>query len=508
MSELRDDERAALEAWEVPEVPEGFAARVAAMAGAAVEAGASGAAGEGGDRDGGEGAVAGDRAGGDDDSVFVPVPGAGSGTGAGTGTGRATRRWGIVVVAAAAAFVLFQVRLGGGGGDVTGSARAAAERQTVALGRRGVAVLEPGASLGWTLSGSGAVIAQGEGDVFYRVDRGGPFRVETPHGEVRVTGTCFRVELFDMKTPWQALAGAAVGAAIVVTVYEGSVLFAGKGGEEKAVSAGQILTAGPEGGIEVRDGAAGEPAGEGELEELAAPARDLTREELLARDEVHRSQIAALRRRLLAMESSGPGQGGSRRGELRGPDGRPWFDPGPEELARFAEECRLRFDMPPLSGTEPFQLGPRLAQEAGLSPEETTGVNRVLAELHRWYVSQLRALYVEITGDESRADELSPEALASELRDKSPPGEAQRATRQLSLERAGMAAPPADPSKLSAVERFIRLQAGIGDHTEQKLGEVIGRERAREMREKNGGWGMRHEVAGCPGGGGDEEVER
>ena len=502
MSELRDDERAALAAWEVPEVPAGFAERVAGLAGTAVEAGGSGEASEGGSDGGGDG----------DAGLSVPdpnpVPGAVSGRGRGTGrgTGKATRRWGVVVVAAAAAFVLFQVR-GAGGGDVTGSASAQAGRQTVALGRRGVAVLEPGAALGWTLSGSGAVIVQGAGDAFYRVDRGGPFRVETPHGEVRVTGTCFRVELIDMKKPWQALAGAAVGAAIVVTVYEGSVLFAGADGEEKAVKAGQVLTAGAEGGAAVHDGAGHELAGDGEPEELAAPARDLTREELLARDEVQRSQIAALRKRLLAMES-GAAPGATRRREVRGADGRPWFDPGPDELKRFAEECRVRYDMPPLIGSEPFQLGPRMAKEAGLSPEETAGINRMLAELHRWYASQLRALYVEITGDEARADELSPDALASELRDKSPPGEAERTNRQISLERAGMATPPADLSKVSAVERFIRLQAGLGEHTEQKLAEIIGRDRARAMRENNGGWGIRHEVAGCPDGGGEEEVER
>src|SRR5262249_53158704 len=65
------------------------------------------------------------------------------------------------------------------------------------------------------------------GNVFYRVERGGPFVVATAAGSVTVLGTCFRVEVQEMKKTWIAGAtGAAVSAALLVTVYEGRVLLA------------------------------------------------------------------------------------------------------------------------------------------------------------------------------------------------------------------------------------------------------------------------------------------
>ncbi len=38
-------------------------------------------------------------------------------------------------------------------------------------------------------------VSQPSGDVFYRVNHGGPFVVHTPAGDIHVTGTCFRIEV-------------------------------------------------------------------------------------------------------------------------------------------------------------------------------------------------------------------------------------------------------------------------------------------------------------------------
>src|SRR5204863_4818622 len=80
-------------------------------------------------------------------------------------------------------------------------------------GGRAVAVVEAGAELAWTAEADGVRIDQPRGDVFYRVEHGGPLRVVTPAGEVQVTGTCFRV----------MLESAAAGSAALVDVLEGSV---------------------------------------------------------------------------------------------------------------------------------------------------------------------------------------------------------------------------------------------------------------------------------------------
>lgn len=459
--ELDPAERDALEAWTVPDAPAGFADRV-------MDAMASKASAQ-------------------------PAE-------------RAARnhhwRWLAVAAAAVGALTLWQLRGGRDPGGSTGSA-APAERQSIALGKRGVAVAEAGSSLSWTVDGGGAAIAQSAGDVFYRVERGGPFRVETPHGTVRVTGTCFRVEM-DMRRSWRDVAAAGIGAALVVTVYEGSVLFAGKNrGGEKKVAAGETLVAGPDGARVVAGDAPSAAALAAEMP--SAPEASASREELLARDAQQRTEIASLRakvRELAGFAGGGRVPGGP---GARTPSGRPWFDPSKEDLIRFAAECRVSYDLPPVMGTEPMRIGQRMAGELGLSGEEAAAVNRVNASIHAYYVAELRTLYLEVVGDAGRSDDLSPDAMWSELRDKSPPGEEERANQRIAQERAGLAQPPADLSQLSAIERGMRLQASLGERTERELGAAIGPERARALREKNDGWGMHREFAGCPGKGGEED---
>jgi hypothetical protein len=150
-------------------------------------------------------------------------------------------RWRAAVAAlagaAAGAALTALALLAGGSGDqpVVAGRRLAEARETVAVGKRAVAVLEPGAAIRWhTEPGGVLTVEQSAGEVFYRVESG-PFAVVTPEGTVRVRGTCFRVEVADMKLTKDTLKGAALGAAVasavVVTVYEGRVSLANRSGE-------------------------------------------------------------------------------------------------------------------------------------------------------------------------------------------------------------------------------------------------------------------------------------
>jgi hypothetical protein len=146
---------------------------------------------------------------------------------------------GVYLVLAAAIVVIFvgQRRAREARGDVV-----AEVRQEVRVGGRAIAVLEPGARVRW----NGADVEQSLGDVFWRVEGGGPFDVKTPGGEVSVKGTCFRVKVY---------AGAALGAAIVVAVYEGRVVVS-RGARSVALVAGQTAEA-DEKGIETTSALAG-----------------------------------------------------------------------------------------------------------------------------------------------------------------------------------------------------------------------------------------------------------
>lgn len=112
------------------------------------------------------------------------------------------------------------------GGDVF-----AAEPRVVVIGERAIAEMSSGAHLRW----SGDRLQQDRGAVTYRVLPGATFRVQTPHGDVTVLGTQFRVVVADhevaggepMKNRW-TIAGAGAGAMTLgallwVSVDRGSV---------------------------------------------------------------------------------------------------------------------------------------------------------------------------------------------------------------------------------------------------------------------------------------------
>jgi hypothetical protein len=138
-------------------------------------------------------------------------------------------RWMILAaamgVAAAALLILSR-----GGGD--SGRRVATARESIAIGSRAVAVAEAGAELSWNVTEDGeATVEQRSGDVFYRVEPGSAFVVRLPGATIRVLGTCFRVEVTDVRgvrsTSKLLVAGgvgAALSAAVLVTVYEGRVL--------------------------------------------------------------------------------------------------------------------------------------------------------------------------------------------------------------------------------------------------------------------------------------------
>jgi len=96
----------------------------------------------------------------------------------------------------------------------------ASNRSTVDIGNRAAAAMEPGADLKWSVRKERVSVQQRRGSVFYRVDKGGPFQVSTPDGEVEVTGTCFRIT--------HARRAASTGT--LVSVLEGSVNVRTSGG--------------------------------------------------------------------------------------------------------------------------------------------------------------------------------------------------------------------------------------------------------------------------------------
>jgi hypothetical protein len=360
-----------------------------------------------------------------------------------------------------------------------------AERTTFHLGGRATAVAEGGSALAWNVALDGAArVRQRAGDVFYRVEKGGPFVVSTAAGEVTVLGTCFRVEvqpmIVDRKSVVSASVGALAATTILVTVYEGRVLLANERGRTELV-AGERGTAQ---GASAPGRVAGATAKLTSAPVVTPPPVDATRDELLQRDATQRGELAQLRARVQELEAK----------SLK-PDGKSasfdsFFNPTNDELRDMAKNCTLRWDMPHVS-LSPQTMSDKIAQELGISDEERRQFDRISAEFNQRTLAQLRALYIEVTGDKASAESLTPQALGEEITEKSPESADSDIHWRLSHERAGLIAAATDPRGGSPLERYMRFETGAGDAFERELGAAIGPDRAHALRAERGGWGWR-----------------
>ena len=366
----------------------------------------------------------------------------------------------------------------------------ASRRITERLGDRGLAVAEAASELTWRVDDRGAAdVVQRAGNVFYRVERGGAFVVHTPAGDVRVTGTCFRIEVDPMNTNHKlllaGLAGAALATTVLVTVYEGHVVAETRGAKTELSAGTRATLGGADGATVVSDAI------------LAVTTPDeahATREQLLVRARQQDAQLAQMRARLAKLERGSASGGGGAPEAFPAEPGRAWNDPSPEQLTAWAAECHIRSDEPSLERFEPIT-----APRDGLEASEVDGYNAAMSEMAKQWKDQVRKLYLEVTGDTTGAETLSSEAMKHEIDDKSPPGESNAVLQRISRERAGLAAPPTDLSKASAVERMLRAYVQLGDQSEAALAKRIGPERAHAIR--GDGWSSRMELGGCPRGG-------
>lgn len=422
------------------------------------------------------------------------------------------RRSGMMAWLAVAA-VLLLLAAGWLVGNLDRGGLLAAARETVAIGRRAVAVAEPGAALRWRVSATGqASIEQDRGAVFYRVASGGAFIVHTSAGNVAVRGTCFRVEVTGMganshmhkrvrELGIAASAGALLSGAVLVSVYEGQVVLENRAGRT-VVSAGQVAAAAPgqapsapgpllEGAVNhastraVR-GPTAPPAQAVDAASAAdgSPAAKLSYAQLQAAYLAQREELARL-------EQRGPGRDD---GPMAGNE--QIYPPDRARLLSLAERCGVQVDMGPiLKDDGATEVGDEQAQQMGLSPAEREAFDRVVRKLSQRTRAVLLRSYLDLGGSEATAREVGPWALYSQIsrfsNDEQPHA-------LIAQERAGLVPPPDPNRSMSPKEEAMRWVANLGDTLQEELAKEIGAERAHAIRARNGGWiGGRSTWVGC-----------
>lgn len=429
---------------------------------------------------------------------------------------RPRRRRGVVVAIAAAAalaaaaLVLFWVRAPVGAAR-EGSA-VATSRTALQIGERAVAVAEAGADLSWNVEVDGdAAVRQSGGAVFYRVNAGGTFEVQTPAGRVDVTGTCFTVEIVPMRE-WMkehrggVAVGTALGAALMLTVHEGSVVFANDHGQIE-VEAGERASATADGPprhdepqveVAVRSGS-------GEADTVASL----------------RARIAADQRRIAQLESEAAKTPGSspepesRAEQIRacanavGRPGCSLVDPDPEVLQEMARCGSIKVDAPSFltrRTDEGFAPSDELKELVGLTEEEVEAITAVNQEFAKKHVVGLQQIVADLNGGEMPfiPEAAPPWAVIPSFTgamDASIPQEmAAGFRRTIAEERAGQATPPSSLEGVKPLERYERLRANVGDDYEAALAGALGADRAHELRVAGDGWSSGTLFGGsCPG---------
>jgi RNA polymerase sigma-70 factor (ECF subfamily) len=176
--------------------------------------------------------------------------------------------------------------------------------------------------------------------------------------------------------------------------------------------------------------------------------------------------------------------------------------PGPEELARRAGLCELRFDVPGAKSDERLQSQGWATDDdlaaTGLAAAELELAKQALARYKDALAGSWRAAIVEMQGalDPSLVDadvdnlEARMVALMTRLR----PGEIPRARRALAHELAGLRRAPDDAERPLAERNYRRLMT-LADEFERDLAEEAGAARAAELRRLLSG---RQINSGCP----------
>ncbi|MBK7537833.1 MAG: FecR domain-containing protein [Myxococcales bacterium] len=414
---MADSPRPLLEDWPAPEPAPGFADRVLARL--------------------------------DAEGRTLPAP-------AGAARGHRARAWraaaaGALVAALCTAALFWALRPrapGGAAAEVrgaSGSHPASSTRQTLRLGARGVAVAEAEATLSWQVGKGQGQVSQPSGSVFYRVEHAAehPFVVVTPHGQIRVTGTCFTVDVSAGQTR--------------VRVHEGSVVLDG-GGASAQLGAGDRAT---------------------------VDAHRLTRGEVVAPVPAPAGpSIAAERPALPTTETGEPRK----------------LEPDQETLVQWAKRCRVVSDMPPfdIDKMKTDADWESYARSLGATAAETAMIRDAFTEVEAKAVDTVNQIGEQVVGEPSVGSIEDLDRIVFEIFRAAEFAEQFEIVQRLSAERAGLA-PRLAHEPRSPLEALMRGLVAQGELFEQALARRLGPARARALRARNEGWpGPGVEWEGCP----------
>lgn len=405
----------------------------------------------------------------------------------------------LVTLAAAAAAVL--VFTPASNPRASSGTATASERREVRVGARAVAVLEPGAEVSWV----GDDVSQARGNVFYRVESGAPFRVHTAAGDVTVKGTCFRVKVreesaMNARDVKVGLAGAVIGGAAFVGVYEGKVALS-HANATVDVSAGQSARADASGVKPTGDLAQGERAFDG------APGSDPKDDPLVAANASLADSVRLYKDRLQAIEdekkklqaelvtaqkklaAEGDGSVAPPKSE---------FDLSQDDWKEMAKQGQVRARIP-CKGPSGWAYTDGNLKKLGLPPQDGPVIGKAMEASVKRVWSVLRPLCADAIGGADLADRLGPstcQTLVLDMTRQKDQDAADEAMRQVAEIRAGERPMPGPNDAAHPLLRLLLALTGETKAVEAELAQSLGPDDAHRVVYaetgcwQNNGWGI------------------
>jgi hypothetical protein len=396
---------------------------------------------------------------------------------------------GVLLVGSMAAGVALAVHLQSraSAGDVTADAR-----REVRVGTRAIAVLEAGAHVKW----HGDDIEQAGGDVFWRVEPGARFTVHTAAADVTVKGTCFRVRVNegdgDMMrrdaSPARAMgmvgaAGAVVGAAAFVGVYEGKVAVS-HAGQSVDVAAGQSAAADGR-GVRLTGLSPG----------AAADATNAEPDPLLAANANLADRVSDYRRRLEAIEAQKKklekqlAEAQAKLGDA-GAEGLPpnKFDLTQDDWKELAQKGEVRVRVPCDGPNHDFSYSPANLNKLGLAPQDGPAIQAALqrSRARTWATIKplcsqaLAGANVDKLGEHNCMTILQAFAGQNGL----PEDEVVRQTAEIE---AGLRPTPGPSDDIAPYERALLAEVGEANSIEADLAQQLGPDDAKRVFDSSEG---------------------
>ena len=421
-----------------------------------------------------------------------------------------SRRWlgaGLAGLALASGIVLAVWSVSMGDSFATGSLTAEA-RTEARIGARAQAVLEPGASVTWK---SGRV-QQERGDVFYRVEPGSSFVVETPAGDVVALGTCFRVQVRERAQEGTtemnrqkligAAAGTALGGAALVLVYEGRVQLS-RASDTLELSAGEAGQLGEHGVERVHPLEALALQRANVLQVPSQPQQLLARnDDALQRDVTEASQKLAtlenekrslgdqlkrtqgeLERRRGTVQPNGTANGTAQPNGTARPRERNEYDLAPDDWKALARSRKVKYRMP-CQSPEGWAPGASDLDALGLEPDDAEVIRAAYQRSYQRVWGAIQPLCEEAIGNPDVVDTLGADTCTHVVLDiarGADRGLAQAAMVEVGETRAGLRPAPDPGVKHHPVFDLFWALTGESAALEADLAETFGPEEAKRL---------------------------